>query len=114
MFKDHYVLKSVTPRSKYFRFQSQMEQIDSFIIYTDIIEDQMMGDTFASLLRFCPINGVSDRRVVNGFNIPHYMPLRTRCIPEIQIQIRDLWNNFIKFQTGFVRLKLHFRKRQLI
>ena len=114
MFIHHETYTSKVPRTMYFKYQSQMEQIDSFLIYSDIIEDQIMGDTYASLMRFCAINGDSDRRVVNGFDIPHYIPLRTRRIPEIKIQIRDLWDNFIKFQTGFIHLKLHFRKRQLI
>ena len=51
-FKDHSVFKSQTPSTMYFKFQLQMEQIDSFLIYSDIIEDQMTGNDFTSILRF--------------------------------------------------------------
>ena len=112
-FEDHTPYHSRNPGTNYFEYQSQIKQVDAMLIYTDIIEDQITGDSYSSLLQFSDIKVKADKRVVDRFDIPHYVGLCTRYISEIKIEIKDVYDNFIRFQTGFIHLKLHIRKRQL-
>ena len=86
----------------------QLVQIDTMVIYTDIITSQVTGDCFSDTLRMVPIKGEISKRVVQHFERPYYLKVNKRYIPSITIYIKDLFDNFIDFKQGIVRLKLRF------
>tara|TARA_B110001454_G_scaffold208963_1_gene221992 strand:- start:1965 stop:2819 length:855 start_codon:yes stop_codon:yes gene_type:complete len=96
------------------QYVSQMEEVDSFIVYCSIIEQQIVGDTYSEMLRWLPIQGVDGKRSVERFIKPHYVAVRHRHIPSIQISIKDIFDEFVKFQSGVVQVKLHFRRRKAL
>ena len=93
---------------------SQMQEVDSFIVYCSIIEQQIVGDTFSEMLRWIPIRGDDGKRQVERFIKPHYCSVMNRHIPTIQISIKNIFDEFIKFQLGVVQIKLHFRKKKYV
>lgn len=96
------------------KFGPQMQEVDSFIVYCSIIEQQIVGDTSSEMLRWLPIKGEDGKRQVERFNKTHYVDVRHRHIPSIQISIKNIFDDFIKFQSGVVQIKLHFRKKKAV
>jgi len=99
--------------------QDHVYVIDTFIhplsyavIYTDIIQDQYFGDVVSNILKIIPLKTESDTEVVSFFDNLHYIPLNKTKFTSINIEIRDLFGELIKFEDRFtfVIIKLHFRK----
>ena len=82
------------------------------MIYTDIIKIQVFGDVNSNVLKIIPIKSSSESEVVTFFDNLHYVPLSKNSFNTINIEIRDLYGNKIKFEDKFtfVIIKLHFRK----
>ena len=82
------------------------------MIYTDIIKNQVFGDVNSNVLKIIPIKSSSESEVVTFFDNLHYVPLSKNSFNTINIEIRDLYGNKIKFEDKFtfVIIKLHFRK----
>ena len=79
-------------------------------VYTDIIENQRVGDVSAPLLRIVPTNPKKAGLVVtHSYQMPHYMPVKTNYIDTIQMDIRSDFGEKVPFQSGKVVVKLHFR-----
>ena len=79
-------------------------------VYTDIIENQRVGDVSAPLLRIVPTNPKKAGMVItHSYQMPHYMPIKTNYIDTIQIDIRSDFGEKVPFQSGKVVVKLHFR-----
>ena len=79
-------------------------------IYTDIIENQRVGDVSAPLLRIVPTKPMKAGLVVtHSYQMPHYMPVKTNYIDTIQMDMRSEFGEKVPFQSGKVVVKLHFR-----
>ena len=85
--------------------------IDSFLIYVDIVEDQVYGDSMSSIIRAVIPKGNKGERVSILYDNPHYVNLKKTSFNSIHINIRDSAGELIKFSNllGKVILKLHFR-----
>ncbi len=82
-------------------------------IYLNIIQPQHYGNTLINILKTIPLKSVSDNdEVITFFDSLHYVPLSENRLSIVQIIIRDLQGNFIKFEDNltFVIVKLHFRR----
>lgn len=88
---------------------------DLMLIYCDIIEPQITGDSWSKVLRTL---NTSDG-YVNYFCKPcsveftqlHYIPVQKKNFDSIRIDIRDVAGKLMPFQHGTLSVKLHFIKR---
>lgn len=85
--------------------------VTSFFVYSDIVDHQRVGDAHVPLLRVVKIG---DKRpgehITVSYTNPHYIPVRSRMIENIQIDLRDDLGQLIPFQLGRVIVKLHFKQ----
>ena len=102
----------VIKRNISYLVDSSISPINYALVYTDIIENQIFGDVIKPILKIIPIKSYNDNEVVTFFDNLHYVRLCKNSISSINIQIRDLFGEQIKFQNkfSFVIVKLHFRK----
>lgn len=86
--------------------------IDTFYIYTDIIEDQYVGDVLAPLLRTVATIAENKYHISTIFENPHYVSLKHTRISTINISILDIFGRRIQFVDNYSRvlIKLHFRQ----
>lgn len=85
--------------------------IETLYVYCDIIENQIIGNMLAPLIRIVDVNGDFGQTINKNFDNPHYVPLLTKDINFIEINIKNDMNNLIIYEFGKVVVKLHFRKR---
>ena len=86
---------------------------DILYIYTDCIEQQLVGDVQAQLLRNVCVNNFNSIPIqTSSFESPHYIPVARRDFDTIRINIRDETGRKVPFQFGRVVVKLHFRLRR--
>ena len=83
-----------------------------FFIYTNIIEQQYVGDGHVNLLSV--VRSPYKKAHHNEFINPTYVPVNCDTVEWIQITIKDDTDSLVKFTSGFEKtlLKLHFRPRQ--
>lgn len=100
------IVKNFDPREK-------IHRNENMFIYTDIIEDQYVGNTRAKLLETIAISGYPGQASTTVFNNPHYVDVCKNYIETIQISIKDSAGINIHFQK-FAKLiiKLHFRPKK--
>ena len=86
----------------------------SLYIYCNICEPQIVGDIYAPLLRNVAIKGKRHDHTTMTYNQPHYIPIATREISEIEIDIREDSGKKVPFTSGKVVCKLHFRQNETL
>ena len=87
--------------------------IKYIVIYTDIIDGQLFGDSSSPVLQVIPIEDSQSNKIVyNDSGDMHYVKVRKNLFDTINISLKDLQGNKIKFSNDFVYViaKLHFRK----
>lgn len=86
--------------------------IHSLFVYCDIVDYSIVGDTKAQLLRMAHIPAESKfgGAIVDRYENPHYLPLSTKEISSIEVDIKDDTDTPIVFEFGRVKLVLHFVK----
>lgn len=83
------------------------------LLYTDIVEPQIVGDVVAPLLRIVNVTG-SDGEVISAqYDRPHYLPVSRKMIDTIEIVIRTHTGQLTPFERGRSYVKLHFRQKYL-
>lgn len=83
-------------------------------IYTDIIEDQFVGDQKVKLLKIFTVKENEHRIISETVNLPHYLPINQNKIDRIHMKISDSQGNKINFSDPYssVIYKLHFRVKR--
>ena len=87
--------------------------INNFFIYTNIVQQSDVGNTFAPIITTIPIKRSNDGW---GGSVVHepknliYRRLQTRIFDTIEIDIRDDSGQQVQFESGSVVIKLHFLK----
>ena len=86
--------------------------IHSLMVYTDIVEYNIVGNTRNQLLKIVEIPATSQfgDQVVVRYERPQYHALANNHIRSIEIEIKDDANERIQFRFGRVILTLHFIK----
>lgn len=79
----------------------------------DIISPQVVGDSFAPLLRTVGVNSDVEfgQNVTEIFESPYYLPLSQKRFQEISINIRNDVGEAPYLQFGRVTVTLHFVKQ---
>ena len=82
---------------------------DILYVYTDCIEQQLVGDVQAQLLHsICIENRSTHTMQTISFESPHYIPVARRNFDSIETNIMDESGQKVPFQFGRVVVKLHF------
>jgi hypothetical protein len=80
-------------------------------IYSNLVEQVVVGDTYAPLLQVVPVqNGSFGTVQYHQFLNPLYMSLAMDDISVIEIKLCDDLGNIVKFAIGNVVIKLHFKQ----
>jgi len=81
-------------------------------IYTDIVQDQRVGDQVAPLLRVTDYTGTENQLEIKDFNHLHYINLKKNNIDSIQIYLRTEIGEDLPLTFGTVTCSLHFREKR--
>ncbi|KAF4513977.1 UNVERIFIED_CONTAM: hypothetical protein B566_EDAN018374 [Ephemera danica] len=82
-------------------------------IYSDIVENNLVGDTSVQLLRTLPMKVNKHVFGTNewiSFDTPHYLPVMRRSFDNIQIHLSEETGMSMPFLYGTACVKLHFRR----
>ena len=85
----------------------------SLYVYYNICDPQIVGDVYAPLLRSVAIKGNRGEHVTKTYGEPHYVPVNTKTLDTIEMNIRDDTGANVPFMSGRVICKLHFRLKSL-
>lgn len=88
---------------------------EKMLIYCDILEPQIIGDSWGKVLRVVSTNaGIAKpyfgQSCSTMFNPPQYIPVQAQNFEGIKIDIRDIEGRLMPFQYGTLSVKLHFKK----
>lgn len=87
------------------------EGFSALYIYTDIVQDQIVGDVMVPLIRVVPFKNNSKRNHTwVNFNRVQYLSVLDRQTDSIEINIRRDNGEVIPFQHGKVVVTLHFQR----
>jgi hypothetical protein len=87
------------------------EGMSAIYVYSNIVQNQLVGDSLVPLLRVVPIRGSRGELYRSEeFLHPHYLPTVKETTSELQFHLRRDDGTPISFKTGKVVLTLHFRK----
>ena len=100
----------------FYQSPSKLDPIQFAYVYTDIIENQVVGDKFTSLLKIIPLatENEASSSIVSYFDNLHYVNVKTNRITRMNISIRTTTGELIRFGNDLanVIIKLHFRKKE--
>lgn len=83
-----------------------------FLVYTDIIQSQIVANTLAQVLSVVQADRPSNVPYVQkNFIKEEFVKVKTTAFDRIAIQIRSLSGPIVNFRTGKVVLRLHFKKK---
>lgn len=86
--------------------------VHNLMIYSDVVEPSVVGNTYAQFLRSIRIAGEKFGEDINLiYTQPYYQPLASKEIDRIMINIKDDSGQDIKFRQGRVVVVLHFRRK---
>ncbi|GFW07193.1 uncharacterized protein TNCV_3693871 [Trichonephila clavipes] len=83
------------------------------LLYSDIVEPQIIGDVLAPLLRIVNVTGHDGEIVCVKYDRPHYLHVSRKQIDTLEIVIRSHPGELIPFERGRSYMKLHFRQKYL-
>jgi len=84
---------------------------EAIYVYSNIVEDQVIGNIMAPLLRIVDIQGKYGDIICKTYDAPHYVPVLLKDIVQIEINLKTDMNELFSFQFGKVIVKLHVRRR---
>ena len=79
-------------------------------VYLSVLEDRVVGDTRAPLLRMIPMRGKHNEVVFESFQNPHFVPLKLNSFDHITVHIRNGAGELIPFQPGEVILTVQLQR----
>ena len=82
-----------------------------FFVYSDLIQPVMVGHDQVPLLRTIEVpHAVAGSVITRSYTNPHYLPLRSNDIEEIEINITKGSGELVHFNGGLAIVKLHFKQ----
>jgi hypothetical protein len=88
--------------------------IHAIYVYSDIVEENFVGDASVRCLRVCTLPPREFGETINlQFDQPHYIPVSSRCFNTIRITLKDQTDTKINFRFGDSLVKLHFRRNDV-
>ena len=98
--------------NKYYYFSGNFSLVKHGIIYCDIIQEQIVGEEYRQVLQLITLESAQNSQILSNNLDLHYVPVKNFFINNINISIRTLSGDFVKFEDDFIYtiVKLHFRK----
>ena len=81
-------------------------------VYLDFVEHQLVGHSEVPLLRIVPTKSTTDSAVAITYENPHYINLMRQDLSSVHCKVADASGESIKFHSGKLILKLHFRLKK--
>ena len=107
-------LAKVTTHFPAFGQYSVFSGSDLMYIYSDeLVEPQIISHMKVPILKVISIGTSDSGNVEKSYSNPLYVPVRSRSIDQIGIQIKNDRDHFIPFNFGKVVIVLHFRPIQI-
>ena len=91
---------------------ADIEPVHHLFVYTNIVEDQIVGNVKVPLLRIVRVMGKYGSVQSLDYTNIHYVPLKQKFVDTIEVSLRDDTGNKIRFTRGRVIIKVHFRRRK--
>lgn len=85
---------------------------NTFYVYCDALQPQIVGGTLAPILRTVAVEGKHGDYIQKNFENPHYVKLRKNNFDTLEIAIKTDTDEYVDFNFGKVLLKVHVRKAQ--
>ncbi len=86
--------------------------MSSMFVYSDVVQERLVGDSLVPLLRVVPVSGLRNQVVHTEFNVVHYLPVNNLATEIIRVRICRDNGEPISFSGGKVNINLHFKKVQ--
>jgi hypothetical protein len=90
---------------------SSVSDVTAIYVYSNIVQPQIVGNTYSSLLQIVPVQGKFGDIVQYSPPKLLYLPLRSNTLNSIELNLARSSAEPISFQTGHVIVQLHFQKR---
>lgn len=90
-----------------------LEVLNAFYVYTDIVTHQYVGDAQAKVIRVVALDqdyNTNAKYVNNMYDVPHYVSLERNNIETINISLKNSLGENVPFESGKVTVKLHFKQ----
>ena len=102
--------QSKATKANFFLERPSLATFNEFAVYLDVILPTYVSNTSANILRFVPFpDSDKDKKyVVQSFNPPIYIPLKSSYISEILVELRTLSGSIPSFSNP-VKLLLHIK-----
>ena len=83
------------------------------IIYCEIIQEQIVGEEDRQVLQLITLESGQNSLILSNNLDLNYVPVKKNLINNINISIRTLRGQFVKFEDDFIYhvVKLHLRKK---
>ena len=98
--------------NKYYFFSGNFNLVKHGIIYCDIIQEQIVGEAYRQVLQIITLESGENAQILSNNLDLHYVPVKKNFINNINISIKSLTGDYVKFEDDFIYsiVKLHFRK----
>lgn len=87
-----------------------MQRLSSIYVYTDIVDDVLVGNTQAPLLGYFPVLSKYGSTSYFNMNPPYYIRVKESNVRTIVIKLCTDTGEVIEFEDGTVTCRLHFRR----
>jgi len=96
----------------FYSMPGNLNLIKYAIIYCDIVQEQIVGEEYRQVLQIIPLNSSENSQVLSNNLDLQYVPVKSNYNTSINISIKSLTGDYIKFDDDFIYtiVKLHFRK----
>ena len=89
-----------------------IEDYHNTFVYSDIVSQTTVGDTYAPLLRIIPTTNTKEKVIHHIFQTPHYKPVSRNYFTTIEILLKNHLGETYSFASGQTIVTLHFRPRE--
>ena len=84
----------------------------ALMVHCDLVAPQLVGNTYANLLRMVPVVGRFNETITNIYDDEQYVPVMQKTFDSIEININDDTGKLVNFLYGRTFVTLHFRKQR--
>ena len=95
-------------------FMTNIKRYTALYVYTDIIQNQLMGDVRAPLFRVVPVKSRCGDTTSATYKQSQFLPLSRSNIQTIEINIRSNTSKLVSFETGKSIVTLVFRRKSFL
>ena len=92
---------------------ANIKRYTALYVYTDITQNQLMGDVRAPLLRAVPVKSRYADTTCVTYEQPQFVPLSRSNIQTVEINIRSNTGELVSFESVKSIVTLVFRRKSL-